>query len=305
MPHWTDDFTFLFSAPRDRTVAAVGLISDRAIDAQNDMCVPAVWDSVQWIGSPVETLDFSLCGLAAVEHPMRQAAYLGLSGHVYFWGAGDSHEEYIDTPTASPADIGMMRSLRAIAGKAYAVGMQRQAYRRDGVGQWVDLTQGIRPAQGSGEICSFEGIDGFGEDELYACGRDGELWWYDGAGWQAIASPTNVNLTNVCCGHDGAVYVCGRSGLLMKGRHDKWQVIEAGVVQQDFWGIAWFADRLFLASMNLLFALTDKGLVPVEFDDDFPSSCFHLAVALDGSVMWSTGAKDVFSYDGTSWTRID
>ena len=93
--------------------------------------------------------------------------------------------------------------------------------------------------------------------------------------------------------------------MLLKGRYDRWAVIPQELVMQDYWGITWFRDRLYLATMNILVELTVNGLSPVAFAGDFPHTCFNLAVALDHSVMWSTGAKDVFSFDGTTWTRID
>jgi len=38
-------------------------------------------------------------------------------------------------------------------------------------------------------------------------------------------------------------------------------------------------------------------------NDDKPATCLRLTAA-DG-VMWSIGAKDVLSFDGKTWTRID
>lgn len=304
MPHWTDKYSFVFGVPRDRNLGFVALIADE--DAENlvDLSIPIVWQSGNWLRSPVQTIDLSVCGLTIVQHPVPQAAYLGLSGHVFFWAAGKTDEEYIRTPTGTPEEIGMMRSIRTISGKGYAVGMQRQVYRREGTNQWIDLSQSIRPKKESGIICSFEGIDGYDENEVYACGRDGEIWWFDNE-WHQVDSPTNINLTNVKCAPDGYVYICGRTGILLKGRRNTWNVIQQDLVADDFWGIAWFGDRLYLSTMHLILELTDSGLAPVVFKGDFPTTCFHLAVASDESVMWSTGSKDLFSFDGSAWKRID
>ena len=157
------------------------------------------------------TIDMSICGLAVSQIPLRQGAYLGLTGRTFFWGAGDAHEEFIITPTGSPEQIGMMRSVRAVGGKVYAVGMQRQVYRRDDANQWVDLSQAIRPPLGSGLITSFEAVDGFDAGEIYVCGRDGEVWWYDGSAWRQVASPTNAILTNIVCAADGNCYICSKA----------------------------------------------------------------------------------------------
>jgi len=305
MPHWTNQYSYMFGAPLERELGVFALIADEDAEAKVDLAVPILWKAAQWIRSTVVTVDLSVCGVSIVQVPLRQGAYLGLTGHAFFWGAGDAHEEYIQTPSGSPEDIGMMRGIRAIEGKAYAVGMQRQVYRRDDLDRWVDLSPAIRPDPSSGIVCSFEAIDGFSAAELYACGRDGEIWWYDRGNWRQVASPTNMHLTNLVCAGDGNVYACGRVGVLLKGRHDRWEIIPQDLVAQDFWGIAWFGDRLYLATMNLVLELVDGALAPVVFGDDFPQTCFNLAVALDSSVMWSTGAKDVLSFDGTTWTRID
>jgi len=305
MPHWTDKYAYVFGAPRDSQVGVVALIADQDAEARVELSVPAVWQAGVWHTTKATTIDFSVCGLALVDSPIRQAAMLGLSGHLFFLGSGDEHEEYIRAPNAEPQNIGMMTSLRTIAGNAYAVGMQRQVYRRDGRDRWSDLSSAIRPDPASSVICSFESIDGYAEDELYTCGRDGEIWRYDGTNWHQIESPTNMILTHVLCAPTGDIYIAGRVGMLIKGRQARWEVLERDQITQDIWSLAWFKGRLYAATMNLILELTDEGLKPVPFEGDFPRTSFHLAVALDGSVMWSTGAKDLFSFDGTTWTRLD
>jgi hypothetical protein len=40
----------------------------------------------------------------------------------------------------------------------------------------------------------------------------------------------------------------------------------------------------------------------VDFGDDTPSTCHRLTSA--EGVLWSVGAEDLFSFDGTTWQRI-
>jgi hypothetical protein len=80
-------------------------------------------------------------------------------------------------------------------------------------------------------------------------------------------------------------------------------MIEHGITEEDFWGIAWYAGRLFLSTMRLVYALVNGSLQQVDFGAEAPRTCFQLSAA-DG-VLWSIGAKDVMSYDGSTWARID
>ncbi|MGV8644372.1 hypothetical protein ACV35T_33540, partial [Pseudomonas aeruginosa] len=51
------------------------------------------------------------------------------------------------------------------------------------------------------------------------------------------------------------------------------------------------------------YTLVGGHLKEVDFGDEQPQRCFHLSAA-DG-VLWSIAAKDIFSFDGQQWTRID
>jgi len=194
--------------------------------------------------------------------------------------------------------------VRSIGGKAYAAGMDRQVYRRDGANAWTCIDASMRPPQESEDILGFEGIDAFSEKEIYAVGWKGEIWMYDGKKWAQIDSPTNLVLTAVCCAGDGNVYATGRRGLLLKGRKNKWEVVKQENTKQDLWGMAWYREELYLSSLEQVFILRKEELEAVEIGDDKPQiSCYHLSAA-DG-VLWSIGPKDVMAYDGKVWTRID
>jgi hypothetical protein len=91
--------------------------------------------------------------------------------------------------------------------------------------------------------------------------------------------------------------------MLIKGKGSAWKVISKNTTKSDFWGMAWFDNHLYVASMDELFRLEDDELVPVTFGKDAPESFYTLSAA-DG-VLWSIGAKDVMAFDGKKWTRID
>lgn len=180
--------------------------------------------------------------------------------------------------------------------------MMRQVYRRDDANKWVALdTPAMRKAT---EVVGFETVDGFAADDIYCAGWEGEIWHYNGKKWRQIDSPTNIVLMDACCAPDGNVYLCGQMGKILRGRDDRWEVIEHGGPKANWWNCCWYQDRLWLATDRGLFTLGKKDkLVPVDFGDESPTTFRHLSTA-DG-VLLSTGAKDVLLFDGSTWTRID
>ena len=229
-----------------------------------------------------------------VKKPSERFLALGEDGEVFtYLGGGKVVEEKI---VPKPK---VLRGVGVVDGLAVACGMKRQVYRRDGEATWTAMHA---PAPDKGNA-GFEAVAGFSSKEMYAVGWNGEIWEWNGKKWVNRASPTNLILTSVCCAADGKVYICGQTGTLLKGRHDTWKVVDLGDFNDDLWAVRWFKDRLYLASMKALFTLGDGGLEPVDFGDDAPATCYRLTDA--EGVLWSVGSGDVFSFDGSTWTRAD
>jgi hypothetical protein len=193
----------------------------------------------------------------------------------------------------------VLRGIGVVDGYAVACGMKRQVYRREAEGTWTAMHA---PAPEKGNA-GFEAVAGFSSKEMYAAGWNGEIWEWNGKKWVNRSSPTNLILTGVCCASDGNVYACGKTGILLRGRHDSWKTVDLGDLKQDLWAVHDFKGKIYLATMQTLFTLGEGGLEPVEFGDDEPASCYRLTDA--EGVLWSVGAADVFSYDGSVWTRAD
>lgn len=234
--------------------------------------------------------------------PKDQMIAVGEHGNVAVLGSGENYEERIITKTDSPEKRGPIREVREIGGKAYAVGMDRQVYRRDGRSSWVCVDGNMRKAPALDVVFGFESIHGFSEQDMYAVGWHGEMWRYDGKAWKEIASPTNLLLTRVFCAPGGTVYACGQRGMLLRGSKSIWEVVEHRSTQEDLWDLQWFEGKLYLSTTSLVYTLEKDALVPVAMDDEVPEACYHLDAA-DG-IMWSIGPKDVIQFDGKSWTRI-
>jgi len=199
-------------------------------------------------------------------------------------------------PPPKKRRIGGIRSVAEIQGKAYAVGLRGMVYRLDKVRLWQRIDEGLP------ETFNIQASHGFQSSDIYAVGRFGQLWQYNGEAWRHRELPTNVNLTSVKCAEDGNVYVAGHAGVLLRGRLDKWDVIDHKATNDDIWDVEWFDGKLFVSTFKNVYRLNGKDLEPINFGTDKPKSCYQLSAA--NGVMWSNGEFDVMSFDGRTWTRV-
>ncbi len=301
--HWTDIFSFVTGVVRYNDLSYVSLISDEASNAKISQSLIYEWDAGTWRADDESAHRWDTVAATLAIKPLEQGVFLSPTGEVYCLGSGDRHDEIITTKESSPKKRGLMRGIKGIGESLYAVGMNRQVYKRDKTGKWSCIDKSARPPKGSKEVFGFEAIDGFDENEIYTVGWQGEIWLYDGEKWAKKDSPTNFILVDAICAGDGNVYACGRIGTLLRGRKDKWEIIEQEDLNDDIWSLAWYEDSLYLATMDAVYRLVDDSLVPVDMGKDQAQTCFHLSAA-DG-VLWSIGPKDLMAFDGKKWTRID
>lgn len=298
---WTDLFSYVTGVVRKKNLGYLVLSDDEVSKKRISNSGFVQWRDGKW-GDGGDT-NWLTAAVAITNHPLEQLIALGENGTVLLLGSGDRHEEQIGSGKFSPKSRGPMRGIRNIGGNIYVVGMNRQVYRREGLNNWVSIDNGARPSAKSEEVVGFESIDGFSETEIYAVGWEGEIWKYDGKAWTQLDSPTNYVLVNVCCGGNGHTYACGRNGMLVRGRGDKWDIVGQENVTDDIWGLAWFNSKLYISTMDSIYTLEEDELEIVDMGKDQAKTCYHLSAA-DG-VLWSIGAKDVMSYNGKKWTRID
>ncbi|HFH3924170.1 hypothetical protein [Pseudomonas aeruginosa] len=255
-------------------------------------------------GTPgAASLDWLACSGTVCHLPSERYVALGVQGQVRVMGGGSQSDESISNSGMDPRSRGPLREVRGVArGRAYAVGTCRQAYVREDEGVWRCIDQTAQGGDVALTDTSFESIDGFSEQEIYTVGWEGEIWSYDGSVFTQVSSPTNLALYKVRCAGDGYAYACGQLGTLLRGRGDKWEIIEHESTREDLWGMEYFDGHLYVSSTHFVYRLVEGRLERVNFGDDVPASCYHLSAA-DG-IMWSVGPKDVMEFDGQSWKRI-
>jgi hypothetical protein len=240
-----------------------------------------------WSGRLVEWSSGTVCH---AQIPVSQGVLVGEDGQFFAWGHGPGIEGRV-------AEKGVFSAVSAVEGRAYAVGIGGIIYRWDAPNAWTNLKLGV-----PGEV-TFEAFAGFSKSEMYAVGWRGELWRLTENYGERLHSPTNLILSSVCCAGDGLVYCCGQKGTLLRGRDDRWELLNDGDTTEDLWSVHWFQDCLYVASMRFLYKLIGNRLERVRFGPDVPGSFYHVTSFSD-AVLWSIGAKDVMEFDGASWTRI-
>ena len=302
--YWNNvNFSYVTGAVRFRDLAYLSLVDNTlAASKITHSYVKELYQGI-WGGNDSMDVEWDTVAATIARRPLEQGLILGEQGQVMCIGSGDFHLEQITTPTSSPPQRGPMRSIRTIGDSVYAVGMDRQVYRRDSSGRWSTFDAGLPSPQSGGKVSGFESIDGYEEEELYAVGWDGEIWCYEQKIWSQKDSPTNFILVDVCCGGNGTVYACGRLGTLLAGRGDSWAIVDHNSLTDDIWSMAWFRGKLYLATIDSIYTLENDALVEVEMGEDQPGTCFHLSHNDD--VLWSIGSSDIMSFDGTVWSRID
>lgn len=241
-------------------------------------------------------IDWACTAMAASSQPLTLLS-MGINGEIHVFEGAERRLEKIDGPDT----IGPLRDMRRIAGSYYAVGMQRQAYKRTAEGRW----HAIADATGNiASIKSFESIDGFSDSEIYSVGMDGEIWLFDGRNWRPLESPTPVALHWVHCGEDGRVYIVGQLGVALVGRGAHWEFIELGDLRDDLWGVQHFAGKLYVASSKAVYLMHDGQPRKLDLGAE-GTGCAGFLTAADG-VMWSVGNRHLaYTRDGESWTGVD
>lgn len=295
-----DDYSFRTGSVRYHDLAYIVAADDDLTKEDVPHTIFFTFDAGEWGHELKKWSSLSIC---VCQFPKDQMVAIGEHGNVYILGSGDDFEEVIGTGINSPEKRGPLREVRNIGGKAYAVGMDRQVYRRDAPGLWICIDAEMRKSKSLDSVFGFESIHGFNEKEIYAVGWHGEIWHFDGTFWNRKDSPTNFILTRAYCAPDGRVYIAGQNGLLLRGRRNEWETVPQTATRSDIWDVQWFNDKLYLSTTKLIYTLEGDDLEMVDTGEDIPSTCYHLDAA-DG-ILWSIGAKDILQYNGVEWIRIE
>lgn len=183
-------------------------------------------------------------------------------------------------------------------GFAFSIG--NKIHIREDANNWIRIDEGIdRKAR------SFDDIDGFSKEEIYACGGYGELWKYQKGSWSNLELPTNLRVKYLCCGGDGNVYIVTRDKKgIFKGKDDRWDFIEKDNGKNELLGkITWFNDRLLLLTTKTIYEISDGEFKTFEIGQCHIKTTFS-QIASTNETLVISNSKAVSMFDGKSWTKI-
>jgi hypothetical protein len=296
----TQKMSFVRAAVREHDLSYITMVLDEYAAKRAPHSILFQWDAGRF--QKINGVQWNTVGLDVFRQPRPAVVALGEFGKVIIAGPGILKIEEIGIVGSSEDRIVPMRALKVLNAKIYAVGMRRQAYLRTEQGVWKPIHGDMLCPLESDVVKGFETIDGFGDTELYAAGWEGEIWEFNGSSWKQIVSPTNLTISSLCGATDGKIYACGQAGLLLRGRHEAWEIIDTEKIKEDFWSIVCFKGRIYISGFRHILELTDDGLIEVKEASALTDSFY--ALSTNGEVLWSTGSKAVLSFDGERWLRI-
>jgi hypothetical protein len=263
-------------------------------DLDNDISRVSIIKNGKWTYSDFNDIAVSVTCL----HRDRQVFFLGYNGNIMIGnlpatGRGSRATEVI--PVSE--ELGNFLRIRNIAEKVYVCGMSGQVYRRER-NAWQQIDQGIRGEAG----LDFEDIGGTADDDLYAVASSGVVCHFNGKQWRKLDFPANRPFSGVKCVAEDEVYVCGNDGNLFRGSRDSWEFIGDESIEENFWAVEKFDDRVYVAYNDGLFVHDGTKLSEVKFGikGDVDG---HRLQAGEGA-LYSFGEENVLWFDRQTWHRI-
>jgi len=258
-------------------------------------------ESKKWSRNQLRGHDLFISGVAS--KPKSQHVAVSHSLEVRVTGSGESISEKIpDRDEGGPLRGGISK-LRTIDGWAYLCGGNNSVARREGPDNWRSYSQDIPDPERHDHLHNmFEDIDGFGEDDIYCVGNEGQVFHYNGTVWQQLDFPSNIDLDTVCCGGDGYVYVSGFKGITYKGRMNEWRKISEKVTSLPFKDMVWYENQVWCTNDHSVWLISDDKLEKADLPEGVGAYAGNLSVG-DG-VLLLAGYGGAAFLKKNKWTVI-
>ena len=254
----------------------------------------------QWFHEDVDAVVWSVC---AVEKPKRTLFVMGREGVVYVKKGQGFEEEHLDDAGTGDNRLGYLSLIREIDAVLYACGSSGQIYRRAKHG-WTHFDDGVLNRTGGASAVDLYCMDGQSSDDIYAVGKGGQIYHYDGKAWTRIASPAVVDINWVRCLSKNEVYLAANDGGFFKGSAEGgWENHSRPDLGEEFWCVEVFQGAPYLAATSGIYMFDGKMVVRVSTRLK-PAPDGQRLHANDG-ILWSFGAHHLCFFDGKKWTYVN
>lgn len=237
-------------------------------------------------------------------HPNNPGFVLTSSDAQVFFKGVIEDSEVSDFEDDITKDNIRINNIKFISGNSYAVTAMREVFRRDDINQWTNISKEIcedkKLRERNYEMGGFNDIDGFSSNDIYAAGDDGDCWHYDGHKWANIDLPINTDIGTVCCADDGYVYLGGSMETIVKGKKDKWEIVQSKQSNYSIRKIVNFKNEIYISSVNGLSILSDEKLLRIPYIED----CNYLSTDENQTHLITGDSTDIFIFNGEIWKEV-
>lgn len=266
---------------------------------------------VGWSGQGAQNfmVEWEAKAICYAPHPSPHLVVVGPFGDAKILSPAGISDASLSALPDGPLVHGPLTEARFIGEHLYVSGIHRQIYRRESgqkvtEGTWMRCDAGLLVPQPSDAVLGITSLDGFSEAEIYAVGWQGEIWFGRPNSWSRVEPFTNLKFERVVCAPNGTVYAVGQAGLIASGRGSSWSLVDQSVTTDNFWGCAWFLDRLWFCSHSRLYVL-DGGDMIVEVREGIPDGATFGWLAADNQQLWSFGNSTLmYSSNGRQWQQV-
>lgn len=197
-------------------------------------------------------------------------------------------------------NLGYTTCIREIGESLFVCGQNNQVYQRKGNDEWVSLT--IGPLRHNDDGNTFNSIAGFAGDDLYVVGDQGRAYHYNGHVWQQIELPVKAHLQSIRYYAKDEVWIGGYDGVLLKGNIKTGFTKVNNPINETFWSLAKFQDKIYLATTTDLYHYDGNTISKVQTNLKPEISTYCLDS--NEEELWSFGALDITTFDGQVWQRV-
>jgi len=200
------------------------------------------------------------------------------------------------------------------SGHVYTAEILRGVWKRESENNWSLLNNGIPDLDYYGkdeelaDAHGFNSIAGFSDNDLYACGGEGDLWHYNGETWKQTNLSTDDELEHICCGDDGLVYITTNANTVIFGKKDQWEVlIKQDVTSETFESIIWYQNKCLINTQYALYEIVDGIFSKSPLNKGMPNLP-SIITAKDNILLttsrYSGVQNEISYYDGSKWNKI-